>query len=512
MKAGKWTTAVLVSVGVFIALLDTTIVDIVLPKMMSALETDIYGVQWVVISYFLGAAIAMTAVGWITEAVGHRDTYIFGICLFVAMSALAGIAQSLAMMIFARFFQGIAEGIMMPVSLLILYETFPPDERGLAMGVYGVSASFAPALGPTLGGLLTEYLNWRWVFYINVPVGILDVALIWGLMVNVRKNEGVPPFDLIGFLLSSLSLSALIVFLGKGQEYGWLHSDYILSLLLTFVVSGIGAVAWMGGAKNPLFPRRIVAHQPFRLGVWAMMLLSITAYGFFFLLPIFLQRVHGYTTLHAGLILLPGALFAGVATLMAGYLSDRISPKAVAVVSLLGAAVASWVFHTDMDTPRVLLFRDYIFWGFFIGATFAPITLLAIDTLEEQDVANGSTLVNVSRLIAGSIGTSYATAMLSVKRDTFTEALGANMTAAKGTVVEMMSHLAPGGGLEGSWFDPDHYGRMAALLKGYIVLRGSSYAFEAVFEYLALFPLAAAVFVLLVRTVKGCRGGMMVPH
>ncbi|RMF78248.1 MAG: MFS transporter, partial [Nitrospirae bacterium] len=157
----KWLTAALVSVGIFIALLDTTIVDIVLPKMMSSLDTDLYGVQWVVITYFLGSAIAMTAVGWVGEVVGHRNTYLAGLLLFVAMSALAGMAPTIEAMVATRLFQGVAEGILIPVSMVILFEAFPPEEHGIAMGVFGLSASFAPALGPALGGLITETLSWR---------------------------------------------------------------------------------------------------------------------------------------------------------------------------------------------------------------------------------------------------------------------------------------------------------------------------------------------------------------
>jgi MFS transporter, DHA2 family, multidrug resistance protein len=499
MNPNKWVIAILVSVGVFIALLDTTIVDIVLPKMMAAMETDIYGIQWVVITYFLGAAIAMTAVGWVADVVGHRNVYVFGIILFVAMSALAGFATTLEMMLFARFLQGVAEGIMMPVGLLILYETFPPEERGLAMGVYGISASFAPALGPTLGGLLTEYLNWRWVFFINIPVGLVDVALIWWLMKNILPEEKPHQFDFIGFLLASVALSALIVFLGKGQEHGWLHSDFILTLVVVFAVSGIAAVAWMSLSSNPLFPRRIMGHQPFRLGIWAMMLFSVTAYGFFFLLPIYLQQVHGYTTFQSGLILLPGALFAGIATLLSGILSDRINPKVVAIASLLGAAVASWIFHTNIDTPREIIFLDYIFWGFFIGGAFAPITLLALSTLEEKDIANGSTLVNVSRLIAGSVGTSYATAVLSVKKDTFYEALSNNLTWNSAGLSDLFGRLQQYTGNGAAVFDPDTWNRLLVQAKQIILLRAASYAFEAVYEYLALFPLAAVIIVALVR-------------
>ena len=495
----KWLVATLVSAGVFIALLDTTIVDIVLPKMMSAMESDIYGIQWVVITYFLGAAIAMTAVGWAADVAGHRNTYLFGIILFIAMSASAGFAANLPMMLFSRFFQGIAEGIMMPVSLIMLYETFPVEERGLAMGVYGISASFAPALGPTLGGLLTEYLNWRWVFFINIPIGLIDVVLVWWLVNNVRPEEKPGRFDIIGFVLTSTALSALIVFLGKGQENGWLYSDFILALLLVFCVFAPAAVFWLAFNSRPLFPRRIIGHLPFLSGVVSMMLFSVTAYGFFFLLPVYLQQVHGYTTFQSGLILLPGALFAGAATLLSGGLSDRFSPKLVIIVTLFGSAIASWFFHTDPDTPRWFLYLDYIIWGTFIGGTFAPLTLICLATLEEHDIANGSTLVNVSRLIAGSIGTSYATSLLSTRKDGFYEALSGNMTWSSYSTADLMARLQSLGGLAGDYFDPSQWSVMTATLKNLITLRATSFAFEATYEYLALFCLAALLFALLVR-------------
>ena len=499
-QANKWVVASLVSTGVFIALLDTTIVDIVLPKMMSAMETDIYGIQWVVITYFLGAAIAMTAVGWAADMVGHRHTYIFGILLFILMSAMAGFAANLPMMLFARFFQGIAEGIMMPVSLIMLYETFPPEERGLAMGVYGISASFAPALGPTLGGLLTEYLNWRWVFFINIPIGLIDVVLVWWLVANIRPEEKPGRFDIVGFILTSTALSALIVFLGKGQENGWLHSDYILGLLLAFIVFGTAALIWLAYSPNPLFPRRIMSHRPFLSGIMAMMLFSVTAYGFFFLLPVYLQQVHGYTTFQSGIILLPGALFAGIATLASGGLSDRFNPKIVAIFTLIGAAAASWIFHTDPDTPNAWLYWDYIVWGFFIGGTFAPVTLICLATLKERDIANGSTIVNVSRLIAGSLGTSFATAMLSTRKDTFYEALSNNLTGGSYIVSDLMARMQSLGALSSDYFDPENWSRLMATAKALISLRAASFAFEATYQYLGIFSLIALVFVLVIRT------------
>ena len=173
----KWLAACIVMIGIFIALLDATIVDIVLPKMMSSLNTDTYGVQWVVISYLTAAAIAMTSVEWLGAKIGHRNTYLAGLVIFTFFSILCGQATSIGFMNFARFMQGIGEGIIVPIGMTILCEVFPDEERGTALGVYGLGASCAPALGPTLGGLITEHLSWRWIFYVNVPIGIIGIFL-----------------------------------------------------------------------------------------------------------------------------------------------------------------------------------------------------------------------------------------------------------------------------------------------------------------------------------------------
>ncbi|MFN3413728.1 MAG: DHA2 family efflux MFS transporter permease subunit, partial [Thermoanaerobaculum sp.] len=252
----KWVVAALVSAGIFIALLDTTIVDIVLPKMMATLEADLYGIQWVIIAYFMGAAVSMTIVGWMAEALGHRNTYLLGIVLFVGTSALCGVAPSLELMLVSRFVQGVAEGMMLPVGALILMDAFPPEERGLALGVYGLGASFAPAVGPSLGGFITEHLTWRWVFWVNVPIGLADALLVFLLLANVRGKK-VRRLDIVGLCLLATSLMSFIVFISKGQEKGWLDSDFILRTFLVFVVTFVAFVVWEVKAAQPLFPRKL---------------------------------------------------------------------------------------------------------------------------------------------------------------------------------------------------------------------------------------------------------------
>jgi len=478
--AGKWLAGSLVSVGIFVALLDTTIVDIVLPRMMSSLETDLYGIQWVVIVYFIGSAVAMTAAAFLAERIGPRRLYVLGLLLFVASSALCGMAWNLAAMLTARFVQGLGEGIIVPVGLIILYRVFPADEQGAAMGLYGLSASFAPALGPTLGGVITEHLSWRWVFYVNLPVGILDALLILALLAPLPRNAG-RRFDVTGFALLSVSLSALIVLLGKGQELGWWTSDVIVWLAVATVVAGGLAVARVAFARDPLFPRRVFTVRSFVLSLAAMALLSINAYGFFLLLPVFLQRLRGLTTLQAGLVLLPGALVSAGTTLASGLLSDRVDPRRVGIFFLLLTAAASYVFRTDPDTPLHVLVAYYVFWGGAVGGTFAPVTVIALERLRSGEVNDGSTLVNVVRLVAGSVGTAFATATLSARTAQYMQATRHFLEPDRPGLLAILGSLAPG--------DPV---RARALGKALMLRSASSWAFDAVYDLLAVFMLAAA--------------------
>ncbi len=477
---GKWLAGSLVSVGIFIALLDTTIVDIVLPKMMSSLETDLYGVQWVVIVYFIGSAVAMTAAAFLAERLGPRRLYVLGLLLFVGASAFCGMAWNLAAMLTARFVQGLGEGIIVPVGLIILYRVFPPEEQGAAMGLYGLSASFAPALGPTLGGLITEHLSWRWVFYVNLPVGILDALLILALLAPLARGTR-RRFDVLGFGLVSLALSALIVLLGKGQELGWWTSDTIVWLGVVTVVAGALAVLRIVLAREPLFPRRVFTVRSFVLALWTMAFLSINAYGFFLLLPVFLQRLRGLTTLQAGLVLLPGALVSAGTTLASGLLSDRVDPRKVGIVFLLATAVASYVFRTDPDTPLHVLVFYYVLWGGAVGGTFAPVTVVALERLREDEVNDGSTLVNVLRLVAGSIGTAFATATLSARTAEYMQATRYFLEPDRPALLAVLSSLGPA--------DPV---RARVLGKALMLRATTSWAFDAVYDLLAVFMLAAA--------------------
>ncbi len=504
--ANKWVVAALVSAGIFIALLDTTIVDITLPKMMATLETDLYGIQWVIITYFMGAAVSMTVVGWLAEVMGHRNTYLAGLLLFVAMSALCGVAWSLPVMLSARFVQGVAEGMLLPVGWLLLADAFPASERGLAMGVYGLGAAFAPAIGPSLGGLITEHLTWRWIFYVNVPIGILDAMAVLLLLEN-RRSRRIAPLDIVGVTLLATALSSLVVFLGKGQEEGWLRSDFILLLVAVFAVSMTAFVAWEVFARAPLVPRELFARREVALSLLAMAFMSMTAYGVYLVLPVYLERLRAFTTLDAGLIMLPGSLAAAFATLAGGVLSDRWRPKWIGIGFLLAATVTTWTFRTAVDVPRSAIVWDNFLWGICIAGGFTPLAYLLFAALRDDQFSHGSMLFNVVRLVAGSIGTAYATNVVTNRGAAFYDALAGRIhwgSHAGRTLAGTLAALAGGGDTP---LDPDTPSVTMAVGRAAIQAVASGEAFQATFRHLALAALVAAGFLLLCRNLQARAGG-----
>jgi DHA2 family multidrug resistance protein len=518
----KWIVAAITSVGLFITLLDTTIVDIVLPKMMPTLEADIHGIQWVVIAYFIGAAVSMTMVAWLAERMGHRDCYLAGLGTFVFMSVLCGAAGSLEFMITARFLQGVAEGLVVPVGLLILYDAFPVEQRGLAVGVFGLGGVFAPAVGPSLGGYITEHLSWRWVFYVNVPVGVVDVLLIGSILTNRRSEPAQlhgppvgtverrhaapspPRLDLVGLVLLSSALSSLVVLLARGQELGWLQSDLILGLALAGALTFAAFVAWEVFSANPLIPRTLFRRRTFIVGLVANGVSTSVMYGVFFLLPLYLENLRGQTALQAGLLLLPGSVAAAFGILVGGVLADRLRPKWVGVVALAVSAWLTWHFRLGLDVSLSAIARDYLFWGLVATVFAAPITLLALAAVRDEDIPHATMVINVLRLVAGAVGTAYMSNVLTSRSSAFYAALANRIEWGSHAGRELAARLgALTGGAETAAFNADAFHGSMFVGRSLLEAVAAGEAFGVTMKHLALICLAAAAVTLFARNIKG---------
>jgi len=409
--------SVFIVAGMFMTLLDTTIVDIVLPHMMSAFRAEPDDIQWVVISYMIASAIAMPVVGWLGGKLGHRNTYLLGIFLFTIMSVVCGFAPNLETMILGRTLQGIGEGLAVPMSMALLFELYPPEKRGTAMGLFALGATFGPSIGPTLGGYLAQYLSWRWVFFVNILPGILVLYFLTLLLEN--KTEKVGKFDFFGLLLLSVTLSSLITALSKGNDWGWKDEKTII----LFYLSAVSLIVFLWretGIENPVVDLSLLKKRFYSVSVATLTLFGMGVYASYFLLPIYLEKLRNFPTLTSGEILFFPAMTTGIVSVIAGYLVDKnfISKKQAI---LLGTAIftVGTYLQTGLDLymSKLQIIGILVPWGVGMGFFFPVLSQISLGSLKDEALRHASSLQNLLRLVGGSVGTAISTHILLSSRD-----------------------------------------------------------------------------------------------
>ncbi len=401
----------IVMAGSFMAILDTTIVDIVVPKMMTPLKTDLYGIQWVITAYMMAAATALILSEWLDKVIGLRIVFIAGIIDFTLFSFLCGQAESLEMMIFSRVMQGIGEALIMATAQTILFSVYPPEKKGVAMGIYGLGVSFAPALGPTLGGYITEYLSWRWVFYINIPVGIIVIILALSFLPETSLIREKAKLNFRSFFLLSVFTISTLIILSKGQQLGWFMSDTIVYLTVVSVLSFLLYILSELVSKEPLIDFSIFKIKEFSVGILVFfLLLGFSMYQVFYLLPLYFENLKGLTTFDAGLHILALATFIALFSPIAGILSDKIGELKVLFVASILYIISGIYFLPKLNyyTPSFEAAMLTIPLGISMGMFFAPVTTLALRNLGTK-TSLGTGLMHYSRFVGGSFGTAIAT-------------------------------------------------------------------------------------------------------
>ncbi|MCS6998004.1 MAG: DHA2 family efflux MFS transporter permease subunit [Aquificaceae bacterium] len=397
-------------IGVFMAILDTTIVDIVVPKMMAPLSTDLYGVQWVITSYMTSAATAILLVEWLESKVGLKRVFLAGLFLFTTASLFCGQAQSLDWMIAARAVQGFGESLIVVSAEALLFSAYAPEKRGLAMGIYGLGVSFAPALGPTLGGWITEHIDWRWIFYINLPIGILNFTLALFFLKDYRPLHSVR-LNFLSYFFISLATVSLLVVLSRGQKEGWFANDLILHLSLLSLFSLLLFLLSELISRNKLIDPSIFSIGEFLIAFWVYcFVLGFSMYQVFYLIPLYFEKLKGYTTLQAGIAILPMALTIGLLSPVAGILSDKRSPKLALYVATFLYLMVNFLLLPKLNyfTPGDTAILYLVAMGAGMGFFFAPITQMALKKLGEKTTL-GVSLMHYIRFVGGSFGTAIAT-------------------------------------------------------------------------------------------------------
>ena len=403
----KWIVATVVILGVFMSILDQTIVNIAIPRLQTAFGADIHSVQWVLTAYILTQGVVTPTAAYFSDTFGIKRFYIFCLAAFTICSALCGIAWSLPVLILFRILQGAGGAALFPLSITLLFREFPPQERGAAMGFFGVPALLAPALGPTLGGYIVTFAGWPLIFYINVPIGIVAIILAMVLLREYRP-EGRTRFDFIGFFFAAIGLATMLYALSSASTDGWTSSTVLGFLLvgvifLSLFVTAEIIIANRGG--QPLLDLRLFANGPFRTGIIASVFVIFCLFSGLFIFTIYLQTIRGLSAFQAGLILLPQALASMVSVIIGGRLVDRIGVRAVMIPGLLILALATWQLTlVTTYSPYWWIQIMFILRGVALGLTIQPLTVAMLAEVRPQQLAQASSLNTVGRAVSSSLG------------------------------------------------------------------------------------------------------------
>jgi EmrB/QacA subfamily drug resistance transporter len=405
--AYKWIVAFIVVIGVFMSILDQTIVNIAIPRLQTAFGADIHSVQWVLTAYILTQGVVTPTAGYFADKFGTKRFYIISLAAFTLGSALCGIAWSLPVLIFFRILQGAGGAALFPLSITMLFREFPPQERGIASGFFGIPALLAPALGPTFGGYLVTYIGWQAIFYINVPIGIVAVILVSAFIRETRLEAGLR-FDFLGFFFAALGLATLLYGLSDASTDGWGSSTVIGTIsvgLLVLIIFAITEIRIANRGGQPLLDLRLFRNGPFTTSIIASLFVIFSLFGGIFLFPVYLQSLRGLTAFQAGLLLLPQALASMVSVLIGGRLVDKIGVRAVMIPGLLILCLATWqLSFITLYSPYGWLQVLFIIRGLGLGLCVQPLTVAGLSEISPRQLAQASSLNTVARSVSSSLG------------------------------------------------------------------------------------------------------------
>jgi len=414
-KVSPWLIAPAVMLATFMEVLDTTIVNVSVPHIAGSLAASTSEATWVLTSYLVSNAIVLPASAWLATMFGRKRFLIVCIILFTVASFLCGAATSLEFLIAMRVIQGAGGGALQPFSQAILLESFPPNKRGVAMAIYGLGVIVAPIIGPTLGGWITDNYSWRWIFYINIPIGALAIFLLHLFVEDPPyiRNAVRGRIDAVGLGLLALWVVSLQIMLDKGQEMDWFSTLWIRWLAVTATVGFITFIIWELKAQKPIVNLKVFLNRNFAVGTMIVMLLGVTIYGSITLLPLFLQTLLGYPALQSGLVQSPRGLGALLMMPLAGILVTRIDNRLLICAGFLFYAVTTFMFsYANLGiSPHFILWPN-VLQGIGVGLIFVPLSTLAMGTLKNEQIGNASGIYNLCRNLGGSIGISMVTTLL----------------------------------------------------------------------------------------------------
>lgn len=435
-------------IGAFMAILDGSIVNVAVPRMMSIFGSTADQIQWVITGYLLASGVVVPVTGYLSDRYGCKTLYILSLGAFTAGSALCSLAWSNDSLVVARVIQAIGGGMMMPVSMAMLYYIVPRDKIGMALGIWGIAAMVAPSIGPTLGGYLVDNFSWHWIFTINIPIGIAAVFLSMAVLEETPKKSGLKA-DFPGIVLSALGCFALLLALSEGQDKGW-TSLYIVNL---FILAGFTLtlfVIWELITDQPMLDIRLFSNKTFAASLVCLSIATVGLFSAIFMIPLFVQNAQGLTPMQTGMMMAPAAMASGVMMPISGKLFDKIGALPLCLVGLSVTAITTFQLHTiTYDISYRELQWILVERSLGLGLCMMPLTTAGMNTIPHFLIGRASALGNLVRQISASLGIAYLTYVMLQRQEYhaawLADTVNYSSPAATGALSQIQSLLSQAG-------------------------------------------------------------------
>ena len=495
-QINPWLIAVAVMFGTFMEVLDTTVVNVSLPHIAGSLSVTPEEATWALTSYLVANAIILPITGWLASFFGRKRLLMFAVVGFTASSFMCGFALNLAWLVIFRIVQGLTGGVLQPVSQAVMLEAFPPTQRGKAMGFWGLGIVVAPMLGPVLGGWLTDNYSWRWVFYINIPVGIASIIMTKLFIFDppyLRRTTS--KVDAWGIGMLAVGIGALQILLDKGQQEDWFSSNWITSLAIISAVTLVLFVVHELRAHDPVLHLRVFKERTYATGVFLMTTLGFVLYGSLVLLPLFLQTVLGYPAIEAGIAMAPRGLGSFIAMPIVGFLTAKVDPRKLLTVGLVGGASSLFILGSiNLQVGYWDIFWPQFFQGLSMGLVFVPLTTITMSLIAREEMGNATSLFNLMRNLGGSVGIAAIATMLSRNTQQWYNILGAHVSAFDTRISTLLGQIRGGFMAGGMDFT-------TATRASYTALSGMVSQQAVMVAFVHLFRILAVVFAVVIPLV-----------
>lgn len=425
----KWIVTYTVVAGVLLELIDSTVVNVALPNIMGNLGATLQDVGWVVTGYTLANVIILPISGWLGDRFGRKNYFLTSILVFTGISLLCGNSTNLTELICFRLLQGMAGGGLLATGQAILMDTWPREELSMGMAIFGVGVILGPAIGPTLGGYIVDHLSWQWIFYINLPVGLLAAFLVSTFIRESDKHGEGQPIDWWGILLLAITVGSIQIVLEKGESEGWFQTTYII-VFAAAAVFGSLVFTWRElSTAYPIVNFTIFRHKSFSLGSITTMMFGLIMFGSLFAFPLFCQNILGLTAQQTGELLIPSSIVSMMFMPLAGAMSKWGIPSQF--MGVAGVLLFFWCFQL-MSGATITTGAGYFFWpmvlmGIGRAMLFVPITTLAVQDLVGKEVGQGTGLNNMMRQMGGTIGVALFTTILDIQSGSYRNLLITNV-------------------------------------------------------------------------------------